>query len=1179
LSPQAALVGTNIAVMRRMTHAAWQGPNDPCEPSAQVLTPIELAEAKEVTLKKATDLLARLRTLDVRLTISGNRLACDAPKGVLNEELKVQLGLHKSALIELIGHGSSMLGVPNLLESEPKKRPIAKIGDGTLSFAQQRLWYQNQFESHGAANNISVVLRMEGRLDVGALDQALREIVRRHAVLRTAFLTVDGSPSSRVLPEVEWKLAYHDLRSESPHDESAGGPTPNALRFSALLDSALRKPIDLTTGNLLRANLIQTSQDESTLILVTHHIVVDGWSLGVLMRELASLYSTYQSARPPELPDLQLQYSDYVAWQQEWLETGVLNSELPYWESRLRYAAPVDLPPDRPRPAVMTYSGKRIKYRMSPLVVDAIRDTARSEGVTLYMALLSGFYILLHRYTRQIDLTVGGVTAGRHKPEFENLIGLFINSLAFRTSLGGDPTIRELLGRVKETTLDGLAHQHVPFEQVVAAAQAQRDSSRAPLFDLMFIFQNLPFRTFDLPGLKVHPVEVDQGTSRFDLTVEARENEGTIELHLEYRTDLYEENTIRRLAIHFERLLAEMTVDPHRRISELPMLPDAEISGLLETGQGRVVDYPRDKSISELIDRQSAASPGAVAVVCKDREMTYGELSGRSNQLAHYLRTLGVSAGTLVGICLDRSEEMVVAVLAVWKAGAAYVPLDPQYPADRLAFMAQDAAIPVLITEESLRNAVPVRGAVRTVVIDTCRETITAQALEELPSHATGNDLAYVIFTSGSTGKPKGVQITHRALANFLFSMLREPGVTGRDSLLSVTTLSFDIAGLEIYLPLMAGARSVIATREVASDGRRLAELISRSRATVMQATPSTWRLLLDAGWQGTPGLKVICGGEALTQDLARRLLASGVQLWNAYGPTETTIWSTLQRVTAPEDARSIGRPIANTRILLLDEHRHLVSAGATGELYIGGDGLAHGYLNRPALTQERFIDHPLTPGERLYRTGDLARWLPDGGLEFLGRIDQQVKIRGFRVELEEIEAALEAIPHIRQAVVVMHEFATGDQRLVAYVSLRGKNQIDPLEIRKRVSSTLPDYMVPAYVVTLSSIPLTPNGKVDKRALPPPTVAAAPTLTPPRSDVERSVAEVWQEVLNRPEIGIHDNFFDVGGHSLLLVQMQNRLRRAFGSDLSIQDLFRNPTVAAIAEHLSAQGALTGGGHN
>ncbi len=1029
-----------------------------------------------------------------------------------------------------------------------------------LSSGQQRLWYLDQSEPQSGAHNLAVFLRLEGVLDREALQRSLREIVRRHEILRTALLPVDGAPETRVMPADDWDLAFSDLRAQAGSDSS----------LTTILESELRRPFDLAAGSMIRATLMQTGDLEAILTLVIHHIAMDGWSFGVLGRELTALYSAYHAGVSPQLPELQIQYSDYSAWQREWLESGVLAAELPYWKERLQGAGMVELPSNRPRPAVTTYRGRRIRHELSPEAFAAVRNVTRNEGVTLYMALLSAFYLLLNRYTGQTDVTVGGVVAGRDRPEFENLIGLFINSLALRTNLAGDPTVRELLGRAKETTLDALAHQHVPFDQLVAALQPHREFNRAPFFGLMFNLQNMPQASLDLPGLNIYPVEMDKTTAGYDLTVEAYETGKSIRLDLEYSTDLYDETTVRGFVAHFERLLVEMTLDPGRRVSELRLLSEAETAGLLAEGQGRTLSYRQDRCVGAWIEEKCLATPGAIAVICEERRISYREVSKRSNRLARRLRELGITRGALVGVCLERSEQMVIAVLAIWKAGAAYVPLDPLYPPDRLAFMAEDAAIAVLVTEENLRHTVTLASTVQTLLVDADSDSTRVAAPEDAPRFATADDLAYVIFTSGSTGTPKGVQITHRALTNLLTSMLQEPGMVASDCLLSVTSLSFDIAGLELYLPLLAGGRIVVATREVATDGRRLAELIARSGATVMQATPATWRLLLEAGWGGNAGLKMICGGEAFPPDLAKRLLSAGAGLWNAYGPTETTIWSTLQKATAAKHASSIGRPIANTQILLLDERMRLVPRGATGELCIAGDGLARGYLNRAELTRERFVDHPFAPGKRIYRTGDLARWLPDKTIAYFGRVDQQVKIRGFRVELEEIEAAIEGLPQIRQAVVVLREFGPGDRRLVAYVSLRGKDGIQASKIRQHLAGTLPEYMLPAVVLTLPAIPLTPHGKVDRRALALREMDCAKPdeeFEQPSNHVERVMAEIWSEVLGVEKIGVHDGFFELGGHSLAATRLITRLRCAFGIDLPLRSLFLEPTIAGLAKHI------------
>ena len=629
-------------------------------------------------------------------------LQVSAPKNALTPELREQLAARNPENMAYLEDSAKLAPTEDhtgIVDVIPGRR---ETRNKELSFGQQRLWYLAQFEPHATAYNISQGIRMEGKLNREALEKALGEIVQRHESLRTAIVTVDGSPETRLMAGADWRVSYFDLR---PRSNSNGSNSAHAT-LSEVLDRELRTPFDLSSGNLIRATLVQTGDLEHTLLLIVHHIAVDGWSLELLSRDFSELYAAFHQGSAVRLSELPLQYSDYSAWQREWLDSGILEAELPYWKERLQGAALAELPSDRPWPTIPTYRGKRLPHQLSSEVVAGIREMARMEGVTLYMALLSGFYILLHRYTRQTDLTVGASVAGRVRPEFEDIVGLFINSLAFRTSLDGNPTVGELLRRVRETTLDGLANQHVPFDRLVAALQPPRELNRAPFFELMFNLQKRSKTAFNLPELKVDLIELEQGTSRFDLTIEASETADSIWLDFEYSTDLYDEATIRRLAAHFERLLGAMSRDKHARISELEMFSGAETSSLLSLGNGKALEYRRDRSVGEWIESQCAASPRATAVVCEERRTSYGDLAARSNRLARHLKELGVSRGSLVGVSLDRSEEMIIAVLAIWKTGAAYVPLDPTYPAERLAFMAEDAAIAVLITEERVEGAV-----------------------------------------------------------------------------------------------------------------------------------------------------------------------------------------------------------------------------------------------------------------------------------------------------------------------------------------------------------------------------------------------------------------------------------------------------------------------------------------
>jgi len=1083
---------------------------------------------------------------------------CSAPKGVLTSELRAELVRHKSEVLQFL-----RCAVPqaSLLPD------IQRILDRTelpVSAGQQRLWFLDQFQPHSCAYNIFFALELSGELHSAALEASLREIVSRHEVLRCRVANLDGVPKALPYTGCVWELHRTDLRhvETSKRDDWA----------TQFAKQEAQQPFDLAGGPLFRARLLEFSDQYHVLLLSLHHIAADGWSLGILVQELAELYTAFREDRPSPLPTPVLQYADFAQWQAQQLQSEPIRDQLRYWRKQLQPSLPVvELPADRPRPPLPSFRGARRRFTLPKELADSVRELAVEEEATPFIVLLSAFYLLLNRYTHQEDLVVGSAVAGRSRPEWESLIGLFINNLALRTSLAGDPTVRQLIARVRDTSLNAFANQDIPFDQLVAALHLDRSINRSPAFDVMFILQNFPVRPFNLPGLSIRPLHIDAGTARFDLTIEASEDEGgSMQLYFEYSTDLFDDSTIEQLARHYIRLLKGIVAGPLRIISEIPMFGPEELRDLQLANERTRVWYPRDACIHELFETQAARTPDRIAVICGSDEITYAELNRRSSSLASQLRGLGVGPDVLVGICLQRSIDMVTAVLGVLKAGGAYVPMDPHFPRERLAFMARDASVRVLLTDEASRVRVPVTDAT-VLSLNGNRADMDGHSDSCPTAKAAADNLAYVIYTSGSTGSPKGVQITHRSVVNFLESMRRQPGLNEDDCLLAVTTLSFDIAALEIYLPLIAGARVVLASRSTASDGRALARLIDDANVTIMQATPATWRMLLDAGWVGKSDLRILCGGEAMPRELANRLLPNCAVLWNLYGPTETTIWSTLYRVAEGEDPVPIGTPIANTTVYVLDDHGQPVPSGVSGELHIGGDGLARGYLNRPELTGEKFVPHPFASGERLYRTGDLARFLADGTLQFLGRLDHQVKIRGFRVELGEIENALKHCPGLSDAVVTLREDVPGDRRLVAYVIPRTAVELSPDTLRTELLKTLPDFMVPSAFVVQQSFPLTPNRKMDRRALPRPELRSLPVTpcTLPKSETEKCIAGIWKDLLHCERVGIHDNFFDLGGHSLLLVQLQSRLRHRFGQEIPMLELFQKPTIALMAELLAA----------
>ena len=1038
-----------------------------------------------------------------------------------------------------------------------------------LSFAQQRLWFLDQLDPSNPFYNISSAILLKGSLNVPILEQSFQEIVQRHEALRTSFVNVNGEPVQVIAPALNITLPVVDLQKLSLEEREA--------EARQLTNLHARHSFDLTQSPLLQTTLLQLAEDEHILLFTIHHIVADAWSAGVLISEVAALYESFSTGTPLLLPDLPIQYADFTLWQRQWLQTEVRSSQMAYWKQQLGGNLPVlQLPTERSRPPIQTFRGKKQSWTIPQALSQALKSISQREAVTLFMTLLAAFKTLLYRYTNQTDILVGSAIANRNRSEIESLIGFFVNTLVLRTDLSGNPSFRELLRRIREVTLDAYTHQDLPFEQLVAELQPERNLGHTPLFQVMFVLQNAPMETLKLSGLSLTPIEVDTEIARFDLTLSLTDTAQGLIGVFEYNTDLFDSAAIARMQGHFQTLLEGIVANPDQQLSDLPILTQAEQQQLLGDWNNSQTDYPQ-VCIHQLFEAQVERTPDAIAVVFEDQQLTYQQLNSRANQLAHHLQTLGVGKETLVGICTERSLLMMVGLLGILKAGGAYLPLDPAYPAERLAFMLEDAKVSVLLTQQNLLAALPQHQA--QVV---CLEEILEGSADNPINNATADNLAYVIYTSGSTGQPKGVQITHSAVVNFLTAMRLNPGLTQQDILLSVTTLSFDIAALELYLPLIVGARLVIVSRQVATDATQLIEQLASCGATVMQATPATWRLLLAAGWERSR-LKILCGGEALDRHLADQLLQKGCEVWNLYGPTETTIWSAIHKVESKQQMEqqdsivSIGRPIANTQFYILDSEQKLVPVGIPGELHIGGAGLARGYLHRPELTAEKFISHPFQSSrgvkeecDRLYKTGDLVRYRADGTLEFLGRIDHQVKIRGFRIELGEIEALLNQHPGVQASVVVIRGDEPSDRRLVAYLVFQPDQVTAITELSRFLEKKLPSYMMPRAFVILEALPLTPNGKIDRRALPAPDpgrLHLEEGAIAPRDPVEEVLAGIWQEVLGVEILSIYDNFFELGGHSLLATRVISRMRKTFEVDVSLRRLFESPTVAGLAAEI------------
>ncbi|WP_445299617.1 non-ribosomal peptide synthetase [Microcoleus sp. B4-C1] len=1056
------------------------------------------------------------------------------------------------------------------------------------SFAQQRLWFLDQFAPENPFYNVVTALRLTGSLNLTALEETFNEIVQRHETLRTTFAAVSGQPVQIISAAFKTNLKILDLQDLPPAQRQT-----EAKKLSAA--ESLR-PFNLSTGPLMRVTILRVTETEHILLVNMHHIASDDWSIGVLIREIEAIYTAFINQQPSPLPELSLQYADFAEWQREWLQGEVLETQLAYWRQQLHGISVLNLPTDRPAPARQNYRGKTQYLELPKKLKDALVELSQREGATLFMTVLAAFQTLLYRYSQQEDIVVGSPIANRNRSEIEALIGFFVNTLVLRTDCSGNPTFRDFLGRVREVTLGAYAHQDVPFEKLVEELHPERSLNRHPLFQVVFGLQNGPVDELELPELKLSSFHLETLTTRFDLELHLWEasdkfrnrygeqwedSEGLRGVAV-YNTDLFDEVTIARMLRHFKTLLESIVANPEQRIANLPLLSEDEVNQLFREWNDTRTDYPQNKCIHQLFEERVQQHLEDVALTFDSKHLTYRELNSRSNQLARYLQKLGVGAEVLVGLCAERSIDLIVGMLAILKAGGAYLPLDPSYPRDRLNLMLEDAQVKVLLIQDKLiENFRDFSNSV--IYFDRDWEDIAKESAENPANTVTADNLAYVIYTSGSTGKPKGVAVTHKAV-NRLVLNTNYIKIEPTDKIAQASNASFDAATFEIWGALLNGAHLVGISTNITLSPHDLALELRQQGITVLFLTTALFQQIARVLPQAFDSLRcLLFGGEAVDMRWVKKLLKqnSTTKLIHVYGPTENTTFSAYYCVQdVPETAASIpiGRPIANTQIYLLDADLQPVAIGVIGQLYVGGDGLAKGYLNQPDLTAAAFIPNPFSnkSGCSLYKTGDLGRYLADGNIEFLGRIDDQVKIRGYRIELGEIEAALCQHPQVGEAVVIVREDIPDDKHLVAYVipdGIKEKSEIPNLnssDLRQFLKEKLPGYMVPATYAVLENMPLTPNGKVDRRALPEIDTDSediTENYVAPRTDLESAIGKIWAKVLGKQQVSIYDNFFELGGHSLLATQLISRIRDALQVELSVSNLFEAPTVASLAKYI------------
>src|ERR1044071_2709243 len=1077
-----------------------------------------------------------------------------------------QLSPAKRALLELKLSQSDATNI--LYAAIPPRR---ERDSAPLSFVQQRLWFLNQLEPESGAYNEAIALRLEGNLDLDALKSALNTIVERHEALRTNVgIDASGNPIQLIGKFRSVDLPLVDLQGKSENDAQQ---TIVEMR---------KLPFNLGQDLMLRVALLKTGGAEHILVVINHHIASDGWSSGVFSAELGTLYRAYSQGLANPLPPLPIQYADYAVWQRQWLQGEELGKQVAFWKENLRDLPPLELPTNRPRPPIQNHRGARKSLVLPPLLTDRLVALGHQENATLFMTLLAAFQIFLHRYSAQEDIAVGSPIAGRTRVETEGLIGCFVNTLVYRNHVSDDQSFTEFLARVREGTLMAYEHPDLPFEKLVEELNPERSLNHSPLFQVLFAVQNMPRQKLEMPGLTVTALGIEPASAKFDLIVSFVGRDDRLLLRMEYDADLFDADTIERMLGHCRVLLEGIVADPTRRIAELPFLSEAEAHQLLVEGKGARQDRACSGDVIAMFEKQVEQTPDARALSFEDASLTYTELNRRANQLAHYFIRQGVRSESHVAICLERSVDSAIGLLAILKAGGVYVPLDPAYPRERIAQMMQDLNAPFLISTESLMPRLPALGA-RAILLDAERENIAREAQSNPRSAQVAESAAYVLYTSGSTGKPKGVVMSRGALANLISWQIGNLSEPSAARTLQFAPCGFDVSIQEMLTTWCSGGSLFLIADKVRRDGQRLLEFLKEQSIERVFLPFVALQNLAEAAAYGDsypPSLReIITAGEQLQMTASLRSLLSRLGdgcLRNQYGPTETHVATEFVLKSPFVDAADlppIGRPIANAEIYILDSRYNPVPMGVPGEICIGGAGLALGYLHQPELTAEKFIHWSFhgRSAARLYKTGDRGRYLPDGNIEFLGRLDRQVKVRGFRIELGEVEAALARCPGVHSSAVVALGAAPMDNRLVAYAVMHEGASVGSQELRTYLKEKLPDYMVPSAFVFLDAMPLTPSGKLDRARLPAPEFSQPRTYVAPRTPVEEKLAAVWSEMLRLDRVGVHEDFFDLGGHSLLATRLASRIKEVFGIELALRAVFELPTVAGLAGHIEAIG--------